>query len=126
MFPNLGYLYQYFFGSEGPSILYVIQSFGFMMALAFLAAAYVLASELKRKEKQGLIKTVPTKIIVGKPASVEELVWNGVIGFFIGLKLIGIITSFSTFQSDPQSYLLSLQGSYVGGIVLAIALVFMK
>ena len=33
-----------------------IQSFGFMMAVSFLFAAWTLALELKRKEKQGLSK----------------------------------------------------------------------
>ena len=50
----------------GINIPLPIQSFGFMMAIAFLFAAWTLALELKRKEKQGLLHPVSRKIIVGK------------------------------------------------------------
>jgi len=40
-----------------------IQSFGFMMAIAFLFAAWTLALELKRKEKLQLLHAVPKKLL---------------------------------------------------------------
>ena len=126
MFPNLGYLYEYFFGHPAPGVLYVMQSFGFMMALAFFAAAYVFAKELQRREKLGFIRSVPQKVIIGKPVSFTEYAWNAVIGFFIGFKVIGIILNFSSFQNDPQGYLISWQGSLIGGIAIAFLSLFLK
>jgi phosphatidylglycerol---prolipoprotein diacylglyceryl transferase len=78
-----------------------IQSFGFMMAIAFLFAAWTLALELKRKEKQGLIKAVPRKIKVGEPARVGDLVTNGIIGFILGFKVIEMILHYHDLVEDP-------------------------
>jgi phosphatidylglycerol:prolipoprotein diacylglycerol transferase len=103
-----------------------IQSFGFMMAIAFLFAAWTLALELKRKEQLKLIHAVPKKIKVGEGASVGELVSNGIIGFIVGFKLVDIIFNYSSFVNNPQEFILSLQGNVVGGIVVAIVLMYLK
>ena len=94
MYPNLGYLLEDLFNTKltgGFSVFFALQSFGFMMAMAFLAAAWTLYLELKRKENQQLLKPVPRKVVVGKPAGITDLVTNGVVGFLLGFKLIAII-----------------------------------
>ncbi|MBW7936765.1 MAG: diacylglyceryl transferase, partial [Flavobacteriales bacterium] len=89
MFPTLNYLINYLFGT---SLSFNFPpTFGFMVALAFLSAAWVLSSELKRKEKIGFVKSVQKKIWIGKPASQWELISNGLLGFVIGFKIIGVI-----------------------------------
>lgn len=103
-----------------------IQSFGFMMAIAFVFAAWTLALELKRKEKLQLLKPVPKKIIVGAPASVGELVSNGVIGFILGFKLIEIVLHYKNFVDNPQAFILSTQGNLIGGIAAAALMVYLK
>jgi hypothetical protein len=65
-----------------------IQTFGFFVAIAFFASAYVLTLELKRRERAGWMKSREEKQWVGKPASSGELIWNFVIGFLIGYKLL--------------------------------------
>ena len=60
MYPNLYYAFKDLFGVEIPG-LEVFKTFGFFVALAFLAAAYVLTSELRRREKLGLLHPVPEK-----------------------------------------------------------------
>lgn len=117
MYPNLYYAFRDFFGIEIQG-LKVVQTFGFFVALAFLAAAYVLTSELRRREKLGLLAPVEEEMIEGKPASVGDIVMRGIIGFIIGYKLFGLFGN----DADFRDYLLSAQGSLVGGILGAVAL----
>jgi phosphatidylglycerol:prolipoprotein diacylglycerol transferase len=129
MYPNLGYLLEDLFNTKltgGFSVFFALQSFGFMMAMAFLAAAWTLYLELKRKENQQLLKPAPRKVVVGKPASISDLVTNGVVGFLLGFKLIAIIFDLNSFTDNPQQFILSLQGNLFGGIALAALFVYLK
>jgi phosphatidylglycerol---prolipoprotein diacylglyceryl transferase len=123
MFPTIGDLINYFLGTH---LIIPIQSFGFMMALAFLSAAFVLSLEMRRKEKDGLLHPVMRTIEIGKKATALELILNGVIGFIIGFKLVAFILNFSTASSDPQSFFLSTEGNWIGGIGFAIILMAAK
>src|SRR5215467_2113715 len=104
MYPRISDLFNDLFGTHW---VWPIQSFGFMMAISFLFAAWTLALELKRKEKQGLLHATPRKILVGKPASVADLVWNGIIGFILGFKLVEMALHYHDLAEDPQSFILS-------------------
>ena len=53
MYPNLYYVFKDWFGVEWKA-LSILNMFGLMVALAFIAAAIILSKELKRKEKLGL------------------------------------------------------------------------
>lgn len=117
MFPQIGDLINYLFGTQ---FNIPIQSYGFCVAMAFLAAVWVLKLELKRKEKSGLMPAVEKKVLRGKPAGVFELLTMGVFGFVIGFKVLGIILNYQEFSSTPQSYLFSLHGNLAGGIALAV------
>ena len=103
-----------------------IQSFGFMMAISFLFAAWTLALELKRKEKQGLIPATPRKIMVGQPATVGDLVWNGILGFILGFKIVEMVLHYHDLVEDPQSFILSARGNLIGGFVVAGVLMYLK
>src|SRR5258706_9578502 len=103
-----------------------IQTFGFMMAISFLFAAWTLALELKRKEKQGLIHATPKKIMIGQAASVGDLVWNGIIGFLLGFKLVEMALHYHDLVEDPQSFILSARGNLIGGFVVAALLMYLK
>lgn len=124
MFPTLNYLINYLFGTQ--LTFNFPPTFGTLVALAFLSAAWVLSKELKRKEKLGLLKPVKKKIITGKPASSVELLSNGVMGFILGYKILGIVVDKSLFQSDPQGYILSPEGNLIGGIIAGVGFAFWK
>lgn len=96
------------------------------MVLSFLAAAFTLALELKRKEKEGLLTPTNKKVLIGLPASAADLISTGIIGFIIGYKFLGIILNFSTVSNNPQQFLLSWDGSVLGGIVFAALSVYLK
>lgn len=101
-------------------------TFGFFVALAFLIAAYFFTSELKRKEKLGWLKAKDIKVLIGARASNWELISNGIMGFIIGFKLIEAILNYSSFVDNPQHFLFSTEGNFIGGIVGAAFFAFQK
>ncbi|GDX52369.1 prolipoprotein diacylglyceryl transferase [Bacteroidota bacterium] len=125
MYPTLGDLVKSLTGID-LSFLYIFQMFGLMMALAFLSAAYILFKELARKEKQGLLQPIIRSTIVGTPATPFELVLNGLMGFLIGFKVIGIFFNLSIFTANPQAFVFSMQGSWIGGIAIAAFFAYSK
>ncbi len=117
MYPNLYYAFKDLLGVEIP-FLKVLQTFGFFVAVAFLAAAYVLTSELRRRERLGLLSPVEETMVTGKPAGVSDLLISVVIGFILGFKIFGVFSN----QGDWRDYILSARGNVVGGILLAAAM----
>ncbi|MEO6000954.1 MAG: prolipoprotein diacylglyceryl transferase family protein [Chitinophagaceae bacterium] len=127
MYPNLFYAFQDLFGvSEKWRFLRFVNSFGFFVALAFVAAAIFLAAELKRKSKLGLMQYEEEKIVVGKPASSSELFLNFMLGFLLGYKIIGAFISDSPLAVNPPDFILSLEGSWPMGILLGAVFAFLK
>lgn len=124
MYPNLYYAFKDLFGVE-LSGLKLVNSFGFFVALSFIAAAVVLTAELKRKSKEGLLTYKEEKIIVGQPASAGELLLNFFLGFIMGYKLIGAFIDRNELI-DTQSYILSSRGNWVAGIIAGLVFAFLK
>ncbi|RTL59225.1 MAG: diacylglyceryl transferase [Sphingobacteriales bacterium] len=118
MYPNLYSFLKDMFGIEW-GWTRIINSFGFFVALSFIAAAYTLILEFKRKEKQGLLGYKEVEVEVGKPASPGELLVNFLVGFIFGYKIIGAITAGEALR-DPQSYIFSSQGNVFWGLILGI------
>ena len=118
MYPNLYYVFKDIFGVEWAG-LKLVNSFGFFVAIAFMAAAYALTLELKRKEQQGLLSYTEQTIMVGAAASFKDLLTNFVLGFVFGFKIIGAFIISDALQ-DPQSFILSSQGSLPIGILVGL------
>jgi prolipoprotein diacylglyceryltransferase len=125
MYPNLYYALRDWFGVE-VNAFKIFYTFGIFVALAFLCAAVVLSNELKRKEKQGLLLPREETITVGKPLSFIDILINGLIGFIFGYKLFGAFLASRDQSIDLQEYIFSMEGSILGGLVLAAFLVFLK
>ena len=101
-----------------------IQMFGLMVAISFLVGNYIIGLELKRKYAEGLLSTHTTTVIEGLPVTKMELLSNAIFGFIIGFKLFFLIGNYAQFTANPQAALLSLDGSFWGGIISAIAMAY--
>lgn len=116
MFPRISDLINYLFGTN---ISIPVQSYGLMLAMAFLFGAVALYHELKRKEKSGQIPARKKTILKGAPASFTELLFSALLGFLVGWKLIGLFIDYQTFSANPSDFILSGKGSWLSGLVLA-------
>jgi len=116
MYPNLYYALKDLFGIDVP-FFKVINSFGFFVALSFLAAAWLLIKELRRKQALGEFTYVETAVQIGKPAPATEIIINFLLGFFLGYKILGVLFVEGALN-DPQSFIFSKQGSWPAGLIL--------
>jgi phosphatidylglycerol---prolipoprotein diacylglyceryl transferase len=124
MYPNLYYVFKDWFGVEW-QWLKILNTFGLFVAIAFLVAAVILNAELKRKEKMGLLQPSEEVIIVGKPASLLELILNGFTGFVFGAKVIGLIFNRPP-EVNTQEYIFSMNGNLLAGIAMGAFLAYVK
>jgi prolipoprotein diacylglyceryl transferase len=126
MYPRFSDILNNLFGTN---LNLPIQTYGFFVALAFIAAGFLVYHELKRKEKAGLIPAQTKEIIKGRPPGFAELFFTGFFFFIPGFKISGMLFDYQVFTNNPQNYLLSLQGNLLGGIfffLLAIIIVYLK
>ncbi len=114
MYPTISDLFKDLFGFGIPL---PIQTFGFFVAVSVIAAAYFLSLELKRKEKEGLIKSRMQKVLKGAPVTATDILTSSIFGFIIGFKLLYIIADYSAFTANPPAYILSTEGSFIGGLI---------
>jgi len=115
MYPTISDLLRDIFGINLPL---PVQSFGFFLAISFFLAAFTLQLELRRKEKKGLVFPFPQTIIKGEPAAFADLFTNFLVGFVLGYKLVYAFMNYSLFVEDTQGILLSLEGSFLGGVLI--------
>ena len=124
MYPNLYYAFKDFFGVEW-SFLKLVNTFGFFVAICFLVAAWVVTQELKRKQQQGLLSFTEEKIMVGAPASIPDLLINFLVGFVFGYKIISAFVM-QDVLNDPQSFILSLKGNLLIGVLTGLVFAGLK
>ncbi|MDB5123185.1 MAG: lgt 1 [Mucilaginibacter sp.] len=120
MFPTLTDLIQYIFHVH---LLIPIQTFGFFVALSFFITYFVFVAELKRKEADGQISAYTADEQVGAPASIPELIVNGLLGFLFGFKIVELVLHYKIFAADPGAFIFSVHGNLPGGLICG--LIFM-
>jgi phosphatidylglycerol:prolipoprotein diacylglycerol transferase len=120
MYPDLSYVAYKWFGTEPDNWLAIFKTFGLLLVISILVAAWLLYKELKRKQEEGVFKGKKIKVIEGKPASVGEIVGNGLFGFLVGFKLVYLFTHFDEFQRDASDVLLSTKGTLWAGFLFGL------
>jgi prolipoprotein diacylglyceryl transferase len=119
MFPRISDLINYLLGTN---INLPVNSYGFMLAMAFLAGGIIIWQELRRKERNGEIPVQQKKVLIGGPPPLPEILLTSLFGFIIGWKFLGIALNYSEFSQMPEDYILSGKGSLGGGILFAVAI----
>lgn len=122
MYPDFQYLLQSLTGAPMPEWLSILKTFGFLVALSFMGAAWATSQELRRKEKQGLLQPEYQEMVTGKKLSAAELIFSVVAGFLLGFKIGGAFGHLGTISPDPMGYLLSGNGNILLGVLGAAAL----
>jgi phosphatidylglycerol---prolipoprotein diacylglyceryl transferase len=125
MYPTLYHAFYALIGLDLPFLKF-LNSFGFFVALSFVFASWTLGMELRRKEKQGLLRPVTRTVMEGAPPTTGEVIVNGLIGFVLGWKGIYLLLNFSQATADPQGFLLSGRGSFIGGVIVAGIMIALK
>jgi len=124
MFPKISDLLNFLFDIH---LNLPFQTYGFMLTLGFLSGGLVLRSELKRKEREGLLAAR-----IRQTESFRNGFWfknllQGIIVLVIIWKIAGVIIHYQRFASNPQKFVFSAEGSIpalvVAGIIyLAVSL----
>jgi phosphatidylglycerol:prolipoprotein diacylglycerol transferase len=125
MYASLYELFDSWFGIKFAPFK-LIHTFGFFMALSFLAAAWAVSKELRRKEDMGLLKPTLVENTTGNRATPMELAEAFLIAFLIFFKLTYIALNFEEFKTDPQGTLISLKGNIIGGLVAGLIYAFLS
>jgi len=116
MYPDLSYILHDLFGTEPDNAFSIVKTFGLFLVLAFIASAYVLRLELKRKYEEGLLGATVEKITVGEKPAAMAYVYQLLTGFLIGFKGVWIVQNYDQFSMDPFGGLFSTEGNWLAGI----------
>ncbi|MEI6409856.1 MAG: prolipoprotein diacylglyceryl transferase family protein [Bacteroidota bacterium] len=122
MYPDLSYLFHGLIGTAPDNWLSVFKTFGFFLAIAFLASAVVFSIELKRKATEGYYQPDKVSVTDGAPASMTEILMNALVGLLLGGKGWYGFVHYTEFRHDPASVILSTKMSWLAGLLGAAAL----
>jgi phosphatidylglycerol---prolipoprotein diacylglyceryl transferase len=130
MYPDFSYFLHDLFGTPVDNWTSVIKTFGFFLALAFLAAAYILHLELKRIAALGLLPQHETKdenknLKMAYPHErVGDITIVAAISGLLGAKIFAIFESgdnIAYFIKNPLSFFtgsgLAMYGGLIGGFI---------
>lgn len=124
MYPTLYHFVYDVFGIDGGAVQWmkIVNSFGLFVAIAFIFAHKLLVSEMKRMEANGSMKATQKKVTVGEAPRALDILSNALLGFILGYKFVYLfLNADEAFggQGRPQEMLLSAEGNWPAGLILA-------
>ncbi|MBF26106.1 MAG: diacylglyceryl transferase [Flavobacteriales bacterium] len=94
-----------------------IQTFGFFIVTAFIIAHFFIKKEFIRLEKNNKINTVSFTKNKNNYNILYDYIFNGLLSFLFGFKIIYIIKNYELFSQYPQQVLLSKDGNILLGFI---------
>ncbi len=101
----------------GTSILLPAKTFGFFLALAFIAAYIPLKADLNRREKLGQYTAKRKRVRTAGPMGIQEVVIHALIWGLAGYKLGLWISDRALFNNHTEEALLSAKGFWLTGLL---------
>lgn len=98
-----------------------IYSYGFFVATGFIVAAALAAWEIRRREKLGLLNYSTHTEVTGEAPKPFDIITNALLGFVLFFKVVGIFFDKELFSANPQSFIFSMEGNWLAGIIGALA-----
>ena len=118
MYPDLSYLLADWFGTAADNGFSIIKMFGLLLVCAFLASAYILTLEMKRKEAEGLLHPMAVETKENQ-LSLGEILTNTFFVFVVAFKLPYIVAHFDEMKADPMATVFSSKGIWLSGLLFA-------
>lgn len=121
MYPTIYHALLDLLGWDVPG-LKLVNSFGFFVALAFVAAAALLRREMNRLQAQGVFQPLQLEVVVGKMPNPAELASQALVGFLFGWKFLYLMLNAGELfdgRTPPQAHLFSGEGSILLGLLMA-------
>ncbi|MBU6342017.1 MAG: prolipoprotein diacylglyceryl transferase [Bacteroidetes bacterium] len=117
MYPDLSYLFHALLGTAPDNWLSIFKTFGFFLAISFIASAIVFSIELKRKAREGVYQPDVVTIKEGAPAKFPEILINALVGFLLAGKGWYAYQHYETFRHEPASVILSGKLEWIPAII---------
>lgn len=114
MYPRISDLLLDLFGID---ISLPIQTFGFFVAIGFVAANYFFSLELKRKQELGEVWPLTIKHHKKVETGYMPYLFPALIGGLLGYKFLYFILDWSGFAAVPHKYILSSDGNLLGAVL---------
>jgi prolipoprotein diacylglyceryl transferase len=120
MYPDLSYILHDIIGTAPDNAFSIVKTFGLLLVFAFIASAYTLRLELKRKYEEGLLGATVEQVKTNEPPSTMTYAYQILTGFLIGFKGVWIVQTYDQFALAPFDRLFSMEGYWPGGIIGAL------
>ena len=121
MYPDLSYIAHALLGTEPDNLLSIAKTFGLFLLFAFLTAAALLRSDLKRRERIGQMKGEVVRQMPGGTVTVYDYIFNGLFGFVLGYKIPYIAGNLEAFRRNPASIVFTAEGNLLVGALVGAA-----
>src|ERR1041385_8028697 len=86
-----------------------LYSYGFFVACGFFAAATLAVSEMRRRERLGLLSGKEAEIMAGEAVGIAELAIYFTVGFIFFFKVFGIVA----YQPELSNGVISLKDFFL-------------